>query len=310
MKNKLAIVVPAYNEEKILKQTIQRLLKVISDLQSKISAESYILFVDDGSTDRTWKIIEDANQQDFRIHGLKLSRNFGHQYALWAGLMEVRSQVNMCISIDADLQDDPAVIPQMIDAYQKDGCQIVYGVRNNRDTDTWLKRTTANIFYKIMNLIGANTIPNHADFRLMSSKALDLLAQYPERQLFLRGLIPQLGLKTGKVYYKRLERKAGQSKYTPRKMFNLAWNGITLFSNGLLRIPTILGIIALVIGCILGISKIINVHQFGWNLVSLWFATSAILISLGIVAEYLGKVFTEIKGRPRYLIEERTMHND
>lgn len=311
MKNKLAIVVPAYNEEKVLKQTIKVLTQLIRDLQPKqIASDSFILFVDDGSTDQTWNFIKTASLQNPMIRGLKLARNFGHQYALWAGLMEVRSQVDLSISIDADLQDDPTVIPQMINDYQEKGWQIVYGVRNNRDNDRWLKRTTANLFYKVMNLIGTQIIPNHADFRLMSRKALDLLALYPERQLFLRGLIPQLGLKTGKVTYKRQTRKAGQSKYTVPKMLNLAWNGITLFSNALLRVPTLLGILTFLLGCVLGGIQMLNMHHVSWNLILFLIVSSTILISLGIIAEYLGKIFNEIKGRPRYLIEERTIRHD
>lgn len=311
MKNKLAIVVPAYNEEKVLKQTIKILTQLIHDLQPKqIDSDSFILFVDDGSTDQTWNFIKTASLQNPMIRGLKLARNFGHQYALWAGLMEVRSQVDLSISIDADLQDDPTVIPQMINDYQEKGWQIVYGVRNNRDNDRWLKRTTANLFYKVMNLIGTHIVPNHADFRLMSRKALDLLALYPERQLFLRGLIPQLGLKTGKVTYKRQTRKAGQSKYTVSKMLNLAWNGITLFSNALLRVPTLLGILTFLLGCVLGGSQMLNIQHVSWNLILFLIVSSTILISLGIIAEYLGKIFNEIKGRPRYLIEERTIRHD
>lgn len=312
MSNKLAFIVPAYNEEKVLNHSIGVLEDILLKLQrqNKIDDQSYLLIIDDGSTDQTWAIIQKLSKNSLvNVKGIRFSRNFGHQNAIWAGLMQAKEDADLTITIDADLQDDPKMIPKMIDQYLA-GNQIVYGVRNNRDSDSFFKRESANMFYKLMNLLGVKIIPNHADFRLMTVKAVNLLSQYHERQLFIRGLVPQLGLSTSKVDYKRQKRIAGESKYTIQKMLDLAWNGITLFSTSLLKVPTILGGGFLLLGTVLLLEHVVWKHSISMNLISLWIIGGAILLSLGIIAEYVGKTFNEIKHRPRYLVAERTDNNE
>jgi len=306
----LAVVVPCYNEEEVLNETASRLLIILDGLilKEKISSSSFILFVDDGSKDRTWSIIEELHNKNKIYNGLTLSRNVGHQRALLAGLNFVTDKCDIAISIDADLQDDITIIEEMIDKF-KDGNDIVYGVRSSRKKDSFFKRNTALFFYRLMTYLGVETVYNHADFRLMSSRALKSLSEYKERNLFLRGIVPLIGYKTEKVYYGRNMRFAGKSKYPFHKMLNFALDGITSFSVKPLRVILSIGCISLVI-CIISLIYIIisyfkgSILQ-GWTsiMLSLWFLGSLIIISLGIIGEYIGKIYTEVKERPLYSIK-------
>ncbi|MBR4719906.1 MAG: glycosyltransferase family 2 protein [Lachnospiraceae bacterium] len=309
---KLSIVVPCYNEQEVLPETIQKLTELVGQLvaEDKISDDSFILFVDDGSKDDTWNIISKAVEENECIQGLKLAANAGHQNALLAGLMTVREEVDAAISIDADLQDDIRVVSDMIDRYT-DGCDIVYGVRNSRKTDSFLKRSSAECFYSIMKLMGTKSIYNQADFRLMSSRALEGLSQFKERNLFLRGIVPMIGYKSDCVYYDRLKRAAGESKYSVKKMIELAVEGITSFS--IKPMSFIMGTGVFVIFCAIAFA----IHAFrsyvtgdvvsGWTsiVLSLWFIGGLVLFSIGVVGQYVGKIYLEVKERPRYIIEER-----
>lgn len=309
--NKLITVVPCYNEEAILNDTHNKLSslyeKMIAD--GIISNDSTILYVNDGSSDLTWDIITKLHQSNKFACGLKLAHNVGHQNALLSGLEEARKHGNIIVSIDADLQDDIHVIPDMVIKF-KEGFDIVYGVRNKRTSDTWFKRNTALSFYRIMHWLGVNTIYNHADFRLMSRRAVDQLCQYHERNLFLRGLVPLIGYQTTCVYYDRIERMAGESKYPFSKMLNFAIDGITSFSVKPVRMVFGLGIIFLLISlCILiyVLHALISGNAVkGWTsiILSIWIVGGCILIGLGIVGEYIGKIYIEVKGRPRYNIEQ------
>ena len=308
----LYIVVPCYNEQDALPQTNQRLGQLLDELVAadKVSDRSRVLYVSDGSTDDTWPIIEQLGAQSgSRVCGVKLAANAGHQHALLAGLTVAKEHADITVSIDADLQDDPQAIPQMLDHYY-DGCDIVYGVRRKRSTDTWFKRTTALAFYRGMHLLGAKTIYNHADYRLMSRRAVEALCNYPERNLFLRGIVPLLGYRSATVEYDRAERQAGKSKYTLGRMLNLAFDGITSFSVRPVRWVFSLGIIFLFVA--LGI-LIYVVHSLitgdkvpGWAslMLSLWFVGGAVLVGLGVVGEYIGKIYLEVKQRPRFNIEQ------
>jgi glycosyltransferase involved in cell wall biosynthesis len=306
----LSIVVPCYNEEEVLHETSKRLLSIINKLtaSSKITPDSFILFVNDGSKDNTWNIIKELHKSDNVFCGLNLARNVGHQKALLSGLNFVSDKCDAAVSIDADLQDDVNVIEEMVDKFAE-GHDIVYGVRNSRETDSFFKKNTALIFYKLMSALGVDTVYNHADFRLMSSRALNAMMEYKERNLFLRGIVPLLGYSTEKVYYKRDARFAGESKYPFRKMMNFALDGITSFSIKPLRLIMAIGIISLIISLISLIYIIVSYFMGsiiqGWTsiMLSLWFIGSLIIISLGIIGEYIGKIYTEVKERPLYNIE-------
>lgn len=308
--DRLAIVVPCYNEEEALSFSITELKRILKDLheKGKISPDSFLLLVDDGSKDRTWEIIEQSNKEDKQVFGLKLAGNVGHQYALTAGLMEAGKLADMIISIDADLQDDTAVIEDMIDKYHE-GKDIVYGVRNDRKKDSFFKRTTAQGFYKVMDVMGVKTVYNHADFRLMSKRAVEHFSKFEESNLFLRGIVPLIGYETDCVYYERKERVAGESKYPLKKMLALAWNGITSFS--VKPISFILGMgLFIIFLCVLAAvyafaSYLMGRTVAGWTslILSIWFLGGLQLISIGLIGQYIGKIYTEVKHRPRYNIE-------
>lgn len=311
MEGILAVVVPCYNEEEMLNYTAEKLKVKLNNLikQGQISAESYIVFVDDGSKDQTWNKISELSKNNPVFVGIKLSKNQGHQNALLAGLMSVKNQCDMSISIDADLQDDINCFDAMIEKYY-DGNEIVYGVRNNRDKDSAFKKFTAQSYYKILKGLGANIVYNHADFRLMSNLALEGLAKFSEVNLFLRGLVPMIGYSSSSVYYTREERMAGESKYPLKKMLFFAFEGITSLSVTLLRFITILGGIVSLISILMLIYILIRHSQnqtiSGWSslIVSVWFLGGIILFSLGIIGEYVGKIYLETKKRPKYIIED------
>lgn len=309
---KLAIIVPCFNEEAVLPETQVRLLQVLDRLTAsrKIDSDSHLVFVDDGSRDSTWSLIEDAARCESRVQGLKLSRNRGHQNAVLAGLMT--SMGDILITADADLQDDLEAIDQMVSAHL-DGADIVYGVRKARATDTWFKRVTAESYYRLLAKFGVEIVFNHADYRLMSRRSVEALREYREVNLFLRGIIPQLGYKTAVVYYDRNERFAGESKYPLSKMLALAWQGITSFSTTPLRMITGLGF--LISGGSIAFSVwALGVRLFsdqaipGWasTVVPIYLIGGIQLLSLGVIGEYLGKIYTETKGRPRYFVEINT----
>lgn len=307
---KLNIVVPCYNEEAVLQETTKQLSQLIDTLveKGKITACD-LVYVDDGSYDATWSLIEQLQKENKYVHGLKLAHNVGHQHALWAGLEWSADKCDAVVSIDADLQDDIAVIEQMIDAY-KEGCDVVFGVRKERKTDTVFKRWTALTFYSLMQKMGVDIVYNHADFRLTSQRATQELMLYPERNMFVRGMVKLLGYKTAEVYYDRKERFAGESKYPLTKMINFALDGITSFSVQPLRLIASFGMIVMILSVAAAIyalvSYICGSAVAGWTsmLISLWFIGGAILVSLGIIGEYIGKIYRETKRRPRYHIEK------
>ena len=311
MENVLYLVIPCYNEEEVLPETSTRLQKKMTDLigRKKIDQKSRIIFVNDGSKDKTWKLIEELHQKDKIFGGINLSRNRGHQNALLAGLMTVKEHADMVISMDADLQDDIKAIDEMVDKYL-DGTDIVYGVRSSRQKDTFFKKATAEGFYKMMNAMGANTVFNHADYRLMSRRALEGLAQYGEVNLFLRGVVPMIGYNTDVVYYERGERFAGESKYPVGKMLTLAVEGVTSLSTKPIRMITGLGffIFFVSIGMLIYslVRHFIGATIVGWTtlMVSVWAIGGLILLSLGVVGEYIGKIYLETKARPRFIIEQ------
>ena len=308
--SKVTIVVPAYNEEEVLTSSVQKLLAVEDQIaaQTVLGQRADILIVDDGSMDHTWDIIEKLHAMNSRVRGLRFSRNFGHQSALIAGMSEAVKTADMIVTIDADLQDDPDKIGDMVDAYA-DGADIVYGVRNNRETDSWFKRTTAQGYYKTLKLLGVEIVPNHADFRLMSKRAVETFLQYPERNIFIRGLIPKLGFKTAEVFYKRTPRMAGESKYQLKKMLAFAWDGITSLTIAPVRLILILGTLSclLAVGMVVYaiVMKMLGLTVHGWSalMVSLWFVGGIQMISLGVIGEYIGKLTTEVKHRPRYTVQ-------
>lgn len=312
----LFIVVPCYNEEAVLPETVSRLLAVLSRLcaDGEIDA-GRLLLVDDGSCDRTWEIITEATaRRDFpaagnvRVMGLKLAHNVGHQHALWAGLEYAASRADAAVSIDADLQDDENAIFEMV-RRMREGADVVFGVRQARATDTWFKRTTAQAFYRFMHLMGSEVVYNHADFRLMSRRALCALMEYPERNLFLRGIAASLGFRTATVSYDRTARFAGESKYPFFKMLSFAIDGITSFSVRPLRYIFLLGLFFLFVSfcaIVYGLVAWADGRTLsGWTtlFVSLWFIGGAILVACSIIGEYVGKIYTEVKRRPRYFIE-------
>ena len=310
MGNKLYIVAPCYNEEEVLILTAKRLGEKTQDLLAAgiISSGSKVVFVDDGSRDGTWDMIERLCEQDALFAGIKLSRNRGHQNALLAGLMTVRGEADMVISIDADLQDDISAIDKMIEEYQN-GCEIVYGVRGNRESDGFFKRFTAERYYKFMRSLGCDIIFNHADYRLMSSRALEALSEYGEQRLFLRGIVPMLGYKTAVTQYVRSPRTAGESKYPVKRMLALAIDGLMALSLRPLRIVTATGVLMLIAAAALLIYMIITAlmgrSALDWKLVtfSVWAVGGIVTTSLGIVGEYVGRTYIEAKRRPRYDVE-------
>ena len=307
---KLNIVVPCYNEEAVLEETTKQLSQLIDTLirKGKITACN-IVYVDDGSHDTTWPLIEQLKSQNKYVHGLKLAHNVGHQHALWAGLEYSADKCDAAVSIDADLQDDILAIEQMVDAY-KDDCDVVFGVRKERKTDTFFKRRTALAFYGMMQKMGVDIVYNHADFRLMSKRAINELMLYPERNMFLRGMVKLLGYKSQEVYYDRKERFAGESKYPLNKMINFALDGITSFSVQPLRLITTFGFVVMLLSVIAAVYALVSFlcgsAVAGWTslLISLWFIGGAILLSIGIIGEYIGKIYRETKRRPRYHIEK------
>ena len=309
---KLAIVVPCYNEEAVLTDSAQKLIGVINELEEKkkISEDSFILFVDDGSRDTTWDIIIQLNSQNKHCKGLKLATNVGHQNALLAGLMTIKDEVDASLSIDADLQDDIACIELMVDKYAE-GNEIVYGVRDDRSSDSWFKRTTAQGFYKFMNMLGVKIVYNHADFRLMGKQSLQGLAEYKERNLFLRGVVPLIGYKTATVSYERKERLAGESKYPLKKMMAFAFDGVTSFSIKPINFILYAGVIMVIFAVVMAIyslySYAIGRVVSGWTslMLSLWMIGGMLMCSLGIVGEYIGKIYMEVKERPRYIVQQR-----
>lgn len=306
----LTIVVPCYNEEEVLLETTKQLEDMVSALiaEKLASPSSRILYVDDGSTDQTWSLIEDFSQQHRFVKGLKLSRNFGHQKALLAGLEIARHQSDCVISVDADLQDDISVIREFMVKYFE-GYDIVYGVRKSRDTDTFFKRATAQGFYRFMNKMGVKVVYNHADYRLLSNRALEELSRYPEHNLFLRGIVSLIGLKSSNVYYDRKERFAGVSKYPLKKMLAFAFDGITSFSIVPIRLITFIGFLSFFISSLAGIYalvvKFLGHAELGWTsiIISIWFIGGLLLMSVGLIGEYIGKIYEETKDRPRFSIE-------
>ena len=307
----LYLVVPCYNEQEVLPETSKRLKEKMESLMERnlISRDSRIMFVNDGSKDRTWSMIEELHGQDPIFAGVKLSRNRGHQNALLGGLMTAKEYAGMTISLDADLQDDIDVIDQMVEKYY-DGCEIVYGVRSARTTDTFFKRFTAESFYHMISMMGGEIVFNHADYRLMSKRALEEMAKYKEVNLFLRGIVPMIGFKTDVVTYERHERMAGESKYPLKKMLALAIDGITSLSTKPIRFIVFLGL--LIFLCSIGMLIYSLVQHFlghtsiGWTslIVSIWAIGGLQLLAIGVIGEYIGKIYLETKARPRYIIEK------
>ena len=307
----ISIVLPCYNEALALPVTVETLLSLLNKMieEGLVSSDSFILCSDDGSIDATWQVINELHNQDNRVKGISLAKNKGHQYALLAGLMSVKDRCDAAISIDADLQDDPQAMIAMIKDFIS-GKEIVYGVRSSRASDTWFKRTTTHLFYRIQRILGLNTIFDHADYRLMSNRAINLLSEYDESNLFLRGIIPQIGLDTSIVKYERKERIAGESKYPLGKMLSFSIDGITSFSAKPMRMIFMIGLILLLIDIVVAIYVLISYFSSntisGWTsiMLSVWFLGSLMLIGLGIIGEYIGKIFIEVKKRPRYAIKE------
>lgn len=307
---KLALVVPCYNEEEVLGDTTQQLCLLFDNLykKNKISKDSYILYVNDGSKDKTWELIKKYNNSKKWVSGLNLAANVGHQNALFAGLMQAAKDADVTISIDADLQDDINVIEDMLNEYEK-GNDIVYGVRNDRTSDSFFKRFTAQSFYKLMSLMGVNSVYNHADFRLMSNRAVKQLGNYKERNLFLRGLVPLIGYQTSCVFYARKERMAGESKYPLKKMLSFAFDGITSFSIKPISLITFLGTVVIIISIIMMIYTFYGYFTgttvSGWSslMISIWLLGGVQLLSIGVIGQYIGKIYVEVKERPRYNIE-------
>ncbi len=313
----LYIVIPCYNEEEVLPVTAPQFLQKIIDLgrAGKISGESRVLFVDDGSRDKTWEIISGLASSDRRYMGIRQSRNRGHQNAVLAGLMEAKDKCDITISIDCDGQDDLNAMDDMVDAYL-DGCEIVYGVRSKRDTDTFFKRFTAEGYYKLLSLMGVDVVFNHADYRLASSRVLREFESFKEVNLFLRGMFPLVGFKSTSVYYERRERLAGSSHYPLKKMLGLAFDGITSLSVKPIRMITMFGVVLSMLSFIAILWIIFN--ALAGNTVEGWASTTCIIcfmggiqvLFLGVIGEYIGKIYLETKARPRYIISERTQEKD
>lgn len=307
---KLTIVIPCYNEEQVLPWTLDKLATLIDRLKTEASTDARLLLVDDGSRDRTWEIISEAAKAHCHVSGIRLSHNEGHQGALWAGMQESVATSDAVASIDADLQDDETA---MIDMARQinDGKDIVYGVRKKRETDTWFKRFTAQSFYKLMKSMDSEIVYNHADFRMMSRRAVEALMQYPERNLFLRGIVRRLGFKEGFVYYDRRARELGESKYPLKKMLAFSIDGITSFSTAPLKFITFVGLTMTLVSLVMimfGIIRHIEGNTIeGWTslLVSLWFIGGIITTAMGVTGIYIGKIYVEVKQRPRYFVQER-----
>ncbi len=307
---KLAIILPCYNEEEILPQTIKIMSALLAKMikAGKISKESLLCFVNDGSKDKSWEIIKKACHKNANIAAVNLSKNFGHQGAILAGMYEVAADVY--VTIDADLQDNPNCIPEMLKNINA-GCDVVYGVRDSRQTDSFFKRTTAVVYYRLLKLLGVNIVYNHADFRMMTKRAVETLKQFPERNLFLRAIVPLLGFKSATVYYDRTARQAGETKYPFSKMMALAWNGVSNFSIIPLRLVTFLGFaicfLSFVFLCYVVYRWSVRGTIVGWaSLVTIITVFSGVqLLSLGIIGEYLAKVFVEVKKRPLFIVDEK-----
>lgn len=311
-KAKIAIVVPCYNEEAALKYTMPELLGILEDMlaDGMVASDSYVLCVNDGSRDNTWgEIVRLHKEYPVQVHGVNLAHNRGHQFALLAGLMTAKDNCDAAISIDADLQDDPKAIVKMVEAFIN-GAEIVYGVRESRSTDTWFKRNSARMFYKLQHIMGLQTIYDHADYRLMSCRALEILSEYGEQNLFLRGIVPMIGLTTEIVKYDRSERVAGESKYPLRKMLAFSIDGITSFSAKPMQWIFGVGFSMLVVDILVALYVLVSYFcgdtVSGWSslMLSLWFIGSLVLMGLGIIGEYIGKIYIEVKNRPRFNIKE------
>lgn len=307
---KLVVIMPCYNEDEILEHTVKTMQKLMCRLieENKICASSKVCFVNDGSTDNSWTVISDAVKQDSLFTALNLSRNFGHQSAILAGMYDVEADVY--VTIDTDLQDDPECIEEMLQKIEN-GCDVVYGVRKSRDCDTWFKKVSAQLYYRMLKLLGVNIIYNHADFRMMTRRAVETLKRFPEKNLFLRAIVPLLGFDSACVYYDRIPRLAGKTKYPLQKMIALAWNGISNFSIVPLRLVTFTGFFL----CFLSMIFLVLVI-YRWSVrgtIVGWASTVAIitvfsgvqLVSLGIIGEYLAKVFVEVKRRPLFIVKEK-----
>lgn len=307
----IGIVTPCYNEEQVLNLTASKMLLLINDLVAKkiISNNSFIAFIDDGSKDKTWELIEVLTQNQ-HMKGLKLSGNVGHQNALLAGLLTFNSQADALISIDADLQDDISVMEEMIKKF-KDGTNVVYAVRKERKNDTFFKRNTALLFYKLMTFMKVDLIYNHADYRLCSQRVISALAEFGEVNIFLRGIIPRIGFSKDVVYYNRLERAAGESKYPLHKMLSFAWNGITSFSNYPLKMVTTISFLVFLLCILMSSYALISLYFYdivpGWfsTVLPMYFLGGVQLFSLGIIGEYIGKIYSEVKKRPKYFIDKK-----
>ncbi|RTE09877.1 glycosyltransferase family 2 protein [Paenibacillus whitsoniae] len=310
----LTIVVPCYNEEEVLPETVFRLSAILDGMiaEALISADSTMLLVDDGSKDATWQLIDRFHEANTFVTGLKLARNAGHQSALLAGLMQAKAYSDCVVSIDADLQDDTDVIREFVVKY-REGYDIVYGVRQDRSSDTLFKRATAQGFYKLMTSLGVKIHYNHADFRLMSKRTLDEMERFQEVNLFLRGIVPLLGFPSTQVYYDRKERFAGESKYPLRKMLAFAFDGITSFSVTPIRFVTVLGFLLFALSVVAAIyaliGKIVGANVTGWTslILSVWFIGGVQLLALGLIGEYIGKIYKEVKHRPKFVIEKRLL---
>ena len=317
MSNILYMVVPCYNEEPVLEETSKRLKEKYESLisQGKISKDSKVVYVNDGSKDRTWEMITKIHAEDKMFRGICLSRNRGHQNAVLAGLMTVKEEADMVISMDADLQDDINAIDEMVDKYNE-GFDVVYGVRNKRKTDTFFKRFTAQTYYKLLLHMGVDIVYNHADFRLMSRRALNEMENFKEVNLFLRGIVPMVGFPSTNVYYERHERFAGESKYPLKKMLQFAFDGVTSLSIKPIRFITSLGLIIFILSLgMLAYSIVVHFmggSQLGWSsiMTSVWALGGLQLLSIGVIGEYIGKIYLESKSRPRFIIQEYLNNED
>ena len=309
---KLAIVSPCYNEQDLLSQSSKKLLSVLDKLikDKKISKNSFIVFVNDGSNDNSWEIIKSLHNKDSRVKGINLSYNSGHQNALMAGMLSVENKCDCAVTIDCDLQDDINAIQDMVDKFSK-GCDVVYGVKTNRSADSFFKRTSAKIYYKFLKLLGIKTVYNHADFRLVSNKVIHTLSLYKESALYLRGIIASFNYRSDYVEDKIAPRLVGESRYTKKKMFKLACDGVTSFSSRPLKIIFIIGLIFVLVAIINGIDLVVslinNSSTPGWSqlMLSIWFIGGICLLSIGILGIYLGRIFSEVKNRPRFIVSEK-----
>ena len=313
----LYVVIPCYNEEAVLLETTKRLKEKLEKLikDKKISKKSKVMYVDDGSKDSTWALIKKINKKETLFTGIALSRNRGHQNALLAGLMTAKKYADFVISMDADLQDDINAMDEMVEKYNN-GRDVVYGVRSSRKKDTWFKKTTAQSFYKFMKIMGVDVVYNHADYRLTSKRVLDEFENFKEVNLFLRGMFPLVGYSSDVVYYERNERFAGESKYPLKKMLNFAWDGITSFSVKPIRLVLNLGVLIFAISLLVLlyclIVKLCGKTVTGWTFIvgSIWLVSGIQMLSIGIIGEYIGKIYSETKSRPRYIISENLNEKD